>query len=106
MAEVTITTANFAAEVEQAPGTVLLDFWAPWCGYCRMIEPVLQQVDAAWEGAGKELIVGKINVDEELELAERFEVDTIPRLVVYRDGKQVNSAVGYKSRDAVEELLR
>ena len=106
MAEVMITAENFAAEVEQAPGTVLLYFLAPWCGYCRMIEPVLQQVDAAWEADGKELTVGKINIDEEEDLARRFGVDTIPTLIVYRNGKQVNSTIGFKSRDAVEELLK
>ena len=104
MAKVEITVDNFAAEVEQAAGTVLLDFWAPWCGYCRMIDPVLEAVDADMEG--EELTIGKINIDEQPELAERFGVDTIPTLIVYRDGKMLTQTVGFKSKAAVLDLLK
>ncbi|MBQ3200170.1 MAG: thioredoxin [Firmicutes bacterium] len=106
MAKLEITVDNFAAEVEQAAGTVLLDFWAPWCGYCRMIDPVLEAVDADMEAAGRELTVGKINIDEQPELAERFGVDTIPTLIVYRDGKMLTQTVGFKNKTAVLDLLK
>ncbi len=106
MANVEITVDNFAAEVEQAAGTVLLDFWAPWCGYCRMIDPVLEAVDADMEAAGRELTVGKINIDEQPELAERFGVDTIPTLIVYRDGQKLTQTVGFKNKTAVLDLLK
>ncbi len=106
MANIEITVDNFAAEVEQAAGTVLLDFWAPWCGYCRMIDPVLEAVDADMEAAGQELTVGKINIDEQPELAERFGVDTIPTLIVYRDGQKLTQTVGFKNKTAVLDLLK
>ena len=104
MAKVEITVDNFAAEVERAAGTVLLDFWAPWCGYCRMIDPVLDAVEADMEV--EELTIGKINIDEQPELAERFGVDTIPTLIVYRDGKMLTQTVGFKSKAAVLDLLK
>lgn len=100
-----ITADNFAAEVEQAAGTVLLDFWAPWCGYCRMIEPQLTELADEWSAAGKELTIGKINVDEQPELADRFEVQGIPLLVVYKDGLEVDRAAGFKPKEAIAEML-
>ena len=86
MAELNITSLNFENEVLNADKPVLLDFYADWCGPCKMLAPVLHEI--AEENAGT-LKVGKINVDEQMELAMRFQVFSIPMLVVFKDGKAV-----------------
>lgn len=101
--EIAITKENFEAEVLNSPVPVLLDFWATWCGPCRMIAPALAEI--AEENAGK-LKVGKINVDDEMELAMRFGVTSIPLLVVMKDGKIVNKAVGAMPKAKIEALFR
>ena len=101
--EITITNDNFEAEVLNSSVPVLLDFWAVWCGPCRMIAPALAQI--AEENAGK-LKVGKVNVDEEMELAMKFGVTSIPMLVVMKDGKIVNKAVGAMPKEKIEALLK
>ena len=101
--EVTITRENFEAEVLNSSVPVLLDFWATWCGPCRMIAPALEEIAA--ENAGR-LKVGKVNVDEEMELAMRFGVTSIPLLVVMKDGKVANKAVGAMPKAKIEALLR
>lgn len=103
--EIEITADNFAVEVEKAPGTVLLDFGAPWCGYCKMLEPELTELAEEWAAAGKELTIGRIDVDEQPELANRFGVQGIPLLVVYRDGLEVDRAAGFRPKDAIAEML-
>ena len=97
----TITKDNFSAEVLEAPGTVLLDFWASWCGPCRMLSPILDQVAAEHS----EIKLGKINVDEQPELAQQFDVMSIPTLVVYKNGQKVNETVGLMPKEQVESLL-
>ena len=101
--EVTITRENFEAEVLNSSVPVLLDFWATWCGPCRMIAPALEEIAA--ENAGK-LKVGKVNVDEEMELAMRFGVTSIPLLVVMQDGKVANKAVGAMPKAKIEALFK
>lgn len=83
-------------------GKVLVDFWAPWCGPCRMLAPELKAL--ADEYAGR-VVVGKVNVDEEPELAAAFRVASIPTVVVIRDGKVVRTSVGYKPKEALAALL-
>ncbi len=103
MNELIITAQNFEAEVLQSDLPVLLDFWAPWCGPCRMLAPIIEEI--AEEYAGK-VKVGSVNVDEEQALAMKFNIASIPALIVIRDGKVVNSAVGYRPKNQVEALLK
>ena len=101
--EITITKENFESEVLKAEVPVLLDFWATWCGPCMMIAPTLAQI--AEEHAGK-IKVGKINVDDEMELAMKFGVTSIPMLVVMKDGKIANKAVGAMPKAKIEALFK
>ena len=84
MTPITITKENFDELVLRVEGPVLVDFWAPWCVYCRRIAPALDQIA---EQYGERVTVGKINVDEQPELAQRFTVETIPTLLLFRDGQ-------------------
>ncbi len=101
MNNVTITKDNFSAEVLQAQGLVLLDFWADWCGPCRMLSPIIDQVAAQHT----ELKVGRINVDEQPELAQQFNVMSIPTLVLFRDGKPVSQSVGLIPPEQLESFI-
>ena len=101
MSAMKINKSNFQTEVMDSDKTVLLDFWAPWCGPCRMVSPVVEEI--ARERS--DLKVGKVNVDEEPELASQFGVMSIPMLVVMKDGKIVNQAVGARPKSAILSLL-
>ena len=101
--EITITRENFEAEVLKSEVPVLLDFWAPWCGPCMMLGPVLEEI--AKENAGT-LKVGKVNVDDEMELAMQFGVTSIPLLVLMKDGKIANKALGYMPKAKIEALFK
>ncbi len=101
MSAVNITKNNFQSEVMSSDKTVLLDFWAPWCGPCRMVVPIVEEI----AGERPDIKVGKINVDEEPELAGQFRVMSIPTLVVMKDGKVVNQAVGARSKSAILGML-
>ena len=101
MAVITITKENFAQEVLQSEKPVLLDFWASWCGPCRMLSPI---VDEVAEGRG-DVKVGKVNVDEQPELAGEFGVMSIPTLLVFEQGKLVRQAVGARPKASVLDLL-
>lgn len=97
-----ITKENFQAEVEQAQGTVLVDFWAQWCGPCRMQAPILE----AFAGEHSNIKVAKCDVDENPELAEKFSIMSIPSLLVFKGGKLVKSAVGLHDKEALAALVR
>ena len=101
MSALTVTKNNFASEVLNSEKTVLLDFWAPWCGPCRMVLPLVEEI----AGERTDILVGKINVDEETELASQFDVMSIPTLLVLKNGKVVNQSVGAKSKAAILAML-
>lgn len=101
MAEITITKSNFESEVLSSDKPVLVDFWASWCGPCRMLAPVVAQI----ANARDDVKVGKINVDEQPELAARYSVSSIPTVLVFKDGKVAASSVGYRPRPQIEALL-
>ena len=96
-----ITKDNFQELVLNSDREVLLDFWAPWCGPCRMVSPIVDEI----AGERKDILVGKVNVDEEMELAAQFQVTSIPTLVVLRNGQVVNRVVGARPKDAILSLL-
>ena len=100
--ELTITKDNFEAEVIGSSIPVLVDFWATWCGPCRMLAPIVAEIAA--ENAGK-IKVCKVNVDEEAELAIRYGISSIPTLLIFKDGKLVNSAIGYMKKEQVLALF-
>ena len=102
MAELKITAANFENEVLHSDKPVLLDFYADWCGPCKMLSPVLHELAEEKSGTLK---VGKVNVDEQPELASQFGVMSIPTLLVFRDGKLVNQSVGARPKSGVLALL-
>ena len=103
MAEVKSTVANFESEVLRSDQPVLVDFYADWCGPCRMLAPVLEEIAREYEGGVK---VGKVNVDEQMELAQKFGVSSIPLLVVFKDGQPVAKSLGYRPKEEIVNLLK
>lgn len=103
MAEVKITVSNFESEVLRSDQPVQVDFYADWCGPCRMLAPVLEEIAREYEGGVK---VGKVNVDEQMELAQKFGVSSIPLLVVFKDGQPVAKSLGYRPKEEIVNLLK
>ena len=98
---VNITSANFEELVLNNPKPVLLDFWATWCGPCRMVAPVVEEIAAERE----DILVGKVNVDEEMELAVKFGIISIPTLIVVKNGEAVGKLVGYYPKQEILAIL-
>ena len=102
MSVLKVTKKNIESEVFNSQKSVLLDFWAPWCGPCRMVSPVIEQI----ANEVSDIKVGKVNVDEEQELALKFGVMSIPTLVVVKNGKVVKKSVGAKPKSAILQMVK
>ena len=102
MSELTVTKQNFEQEILNSDKPALVDFWAPWCMPCRMIAPIVEEIAEEMQGKA---VVGKVNVDEEGELAMQFGVASIPTLIVFKGGKEVKRVVGVQSKVALMGLL-
>ena len=101
MAALNITKQNFEQEVLHSDKKVLIDFWAAWCGPCQMVGPVIEEIAAE----RSDIKVGKVNVDEQPELASQFQVMSIPTLVVIKDGQIVNKSIGAKPKEQILQML-
>lgn len=102
MSAITITKENFNSEVIQSDKPVLLDFWAAWCGPCKMVSPIIDEI----AGEVTDIKVGKVNVDEEPDLAREYKIMSIPSLIVIENGKVKNSLVGAQSKQKILDLLK
>ena len=101
MSVVHITKENFESLVNQNEKAVLIDFWAPWCGPCQMMGPIIEEIAAERD----DIIVGKVDVDEEMELARQFRIMSIPTIVVMKNGEKASTSIGYKSKADLLKLL-
>lgn len=101
--QLTLTQENFNAQVLQSDKPVLVDFWAPWCGYCRRISPAVEQLA---EQYGEQVSVGTINIDEQPALAQQFEVETIPTLLVFQKGKAGEPLIAPDSKAQIVDFLK
>ena len=101
MSAIQVTKENFQEIVLNAEKKVLLDFWAPWCGPCRMVLPVVEEIAEERD----DIVVGKVNVDEQPELAERYGVMTIPTLIVFENGEELQRSVGAKNKKAILNMV-
>lgn len=101
MSEVILTKSNFAHEVINSDKPVLVDFWATWCGPCKMLAPVLEDFAKQRE----DLKIGKVNIDEEPELAMEYKIVSIPTIMLFKDGKAVKTEIGYRTKDQLTEAF-
>ena len=101
MAQIQVTKANFEERVLQSEKPVLLDFWAPWCGPCKLIAPIVEEIAAENDG----IVLGKVNVDEEMDLAVRFGIASIPTLVMIKNGEAAGKLIGYRPKEDILKLL-
>ena len=103
MAEIVLTIDNFKTEVLESDIPVLVDFWAPWCGPCKMLGPVISQIAEEYEGKVK---VGKVNVDDESELAMEYGIESIPSVLYFKGGEVVEQSLGFKPKAFFESLIK
>lgn len=101
--EIELYKETFEQEVLQSDVPVLVDFWATWCGPCRMIAPIVKEIADEYDG---KILVGKVNVDEEPDLTMQYNVSSIPTLMVFKNGQLVNKAVGYREKDEILKMLK
>ena len=100
--EVKLSNENFNKEVLNSEKPVLVDFWATWCGPCNMIAPIISEISEEFNNKVK---VGKVNVDEEKELAIKYEISSIPTLVIFKDGKIAKTLIGFRPKEEIKEVL-
>ncbi len=103
MSEIVLTNQNFESEVMQSDIPVLVDFWAVWCGPCKMLAPVVSEIAQEYEGKVK---VGKVNVDDEPALAGRFGISSIPTLILFKNGQQAAVSVGVRPKEELVKMLQ
>ena len=103
MLETTLTVDNFEAEVLNQEGYVLVDFWATWCGPCKMIAPIVAEIAEENQGTIK---VGKVDVDQQMPLAQKYRVASIPTLILFKDGQPVQQSIGFSTKEEIEKLIR
>lgn len=101
--EIELYKETFEQEVLQSDIPVLVDFWATWCGPCKMIAPIVKEIADEYDG---KILVGKLNVDEEPDLTMQYNVSSIPTLMVFKNGQLVNKAVGYREKDEILKMLK
>lgn len=101
--EIELYKETFEQEVLQSDIPVLVDFWATWCGPCKMIVPIVKEIADEYDG---KILVGKVNVDEEPDLTMQYNVSSIPTLMVFKNGQLVNKAVGYREKDEILKMLK
>lgn len=102
MSEINLNTKNFEEEVVKSEVPVLVDFYATWCGPCKMIAPVISKIAEEYKGKVK---VGKVNVDDENELAMRYQIQNIPTLILFKDGEPIKSLIGLNSKSDIENMI-
>ncbi|MFQ5877141.1 MAG: thioredoxin [Acidobacteriota bacterium] len=98
----TLTSSNFEEEIKKAGSPILVDFWAEWCGPCRMVAPVLEKLAEQYDGKAR---VGKVNVDENSALASKYGIQSIPTLLLFKEGKVVEQFIGATTQDALASML-
>ena len=103
MSEIVLTNQNFESEVMQSDIPVLVDFWAVWCGPCKMLAPIVAEIAQEYEGKVK---VGKVNVDDEPALAGRFGISSIPTLILFKNGQQAAVSVGVRPKEELVRMLQ
>lgn len=103
MSEITITSANFESEVLQSDMPVLVDFWASWCGPCKMLAPTISEIASEYEGKVK---VGKVNIDDDTAIAIKYGIVSIPTVVLFKNGEVADKSVGFVPKAEIEAMLK